>query len=475
MHKYSVVIPFRDRHEHLSVLVPHLRKYAVTHGLDMEIIIVEQNDTLPLRRGALRNEGVRVSTGDIIILHDVDYVPDINTPYWIEGTDVFRAVNQVEFVNMDGSQREEHDVPSGYRHFKKSVDSNFFGGVVCIKKDMFLKINGYNPMFEGWGLEDDDFRERIKSNNLRITSGNGLFRALPHPDSFKNDELFRKNQMLFSNRNSLSTIGMNCGTLEVHNNLEKKQQYDVDTWLEVTKWNIPQPSRTTIPNISTLDYGIFATMENTATDHVQRAVAEGKRWEPDVLALCEKYVKPNSTVVDIGANMGTFTVRLAQLVGSRGVVVAFEPQRIVYQQLCCNIFLNKLKNVFTHQVALGKEYGVVRLTPINYDNGAPGEVRIHGNSGEVVECNALDSYQLKDVSLIKMDVERYEPFVFDGARKTIEENRPVILFELTTLPLPDYPENYILQLLSELNYNVYEISEWGDYLALPVEKDNIGE
>lgn len=472
MHKFSIVIPFRDRHEHLSVLVPHLRNYAKERGISIEIIVVEQNDTNPLRRGALRNEGVRVSTGDIIVLHDVDYLPNINTDYWVEGTDVFRAVNQVEFVKMDGSPRDELDIPSGYRHFKKSVDSNFFGGVLSIKRDVFLKINGYNPLFEGWGLEDDEFRERIILNKLKVASGNGIFSALPHPDSFRNDELFRRNQLIFAHRESVLSIGMNYSTLETHHNDTKASAFDVDVWLEVSKWNIPQPVRTNISNIVSLDYGKFALIENPAVDHVQRSVANGKRWEPEVLALCERYVKPTSTVIDIGANMGTFTVRLAQLVGPEGSVVAFEPQRVIYQQLCCNIFLNQLKNVFTHQVALGKERGVVKLTPINYDNGAPGEVRVFGNEGETVECHSLDSYELRNVSLIKMDVERYEPFVFDGARKTIETNRPVILFEISTIPSTDYPPNYILGILTELNYNIYEVSEWGDYLGIPAEKDD---
>jgi len=152
--------------------------------------------------------------------------------------------------------------------------------------------------------------------------------------------------------------------------------------------------------------------------------------------------------------------------------VAFEPQRIIYQQLCANIFLNKLSNVFTHQLAIGREVGIVSLTPIDYSTGAPGEVRIHGNSGEAVQCVPLDSFELTNVSLIKMDVERYEPFVFDGARKTIEQNRPVILFELTTLPLPDYPPDFVVNMLHSMKYNIYQSSEWGDYLAIPQEKDD---
>jgi len=472
MHKFSVIIPFRDRHEHLSVLVPHLRDFANGRGIEIEIIIAEQSDDEPLRRGALRNEGARVATGDILVLHDVDYLPADDAVYWTENTDVFRPVQRVEFITMDGSQRLDEDVPSGYRHFKKTIDNNFFGGVLCIRADAYRMINGYNPMYRGWGLEDDDFRERIIRSKLRVTSGIGLFRALPHPDSFRNDDLFRQNQTLFQNREAFDNIGMNCGTLIVNTNYEKQKKYGVDKWLEVTQWSIPTLTRANLPNVSFLDYGIFATMENVQLDHVQRAIAQGNRWEPSIMALCEKYAQPNTTVVDIGANMGTFTVRLGQLVGPKGSVIAFEPQRVMYQQMCCNVFLNKLRNVHAHQVAIGKEHGDVYLTPIDYDRGAPGEVRIHGSSGERVSCAPLDDYELRNVSLIKIDVERYEPFVFDGARKTIEENRPVILFELTTLPLPDYPEDYVVRMLSELNYNIYEVSEWGDYLGIPVEKDD---
>jgi len=473
MHKFSVVIPFRDRHDHIKVLVPYLREYAKTNSLDMEIIVVEQNDDLPLRRGALRNEGVRIASNDIIVLHDVDYLPDLDVPYWIEGTDVYRPVRRVEFVEMDGSSRQEENVPAGYRQFKEHTDNNFFGGVLCITKNAFLKINGYNPLFEGWGLEDDEFRERIRRNKLRVTSGMGSFRALPHPDSYKNDELFRKNQVLFANREQLISFGINFGTKKNHFNKEKASQYQVDVWLEVTDWDIVQPIvQTNVKNIHALDYGVFATLDNVTQDHVQRTVVEGRRWEPEILALCEKYVKRDSVVVDIGANMGTFAVRLSQLVGPNGVVVAFEPQRIIYQQLCANIFLNKLSNVFTHQLAIGREVGIVSLTPIDYSTGAPGEVRIHGNSGEAVQCVPLDSFELTNVSLIKMDVERYEPFVFDGARKTIEQNRPVILFELTTLPLPDYPPDFVVNMLHSMKYNIYQSSEWGDYLAIPQEKDD---
>lgn len=474
MPKFSIIIPYRDREEHLKQLVPCLRNHAQTQGLDIEIIIAEQTDNNALRRGALRNEGARISSGDILVFHDVDYLPAPDVLYWPETkADAFRAVRRVNFVNMDGTPRPENDTPAGYRTFKDGIDDNFFGGVVSVIRHVFFAVNGYNPLYIGWGLEDDDFRERIRSVGSNIVDGHGTFNALPHPDSYKNDELFRHNQSLFANREKTVIVGLTNTTVDTKLNESKAQQYGVDKWIEVTNWRIFNPLTVTVKpqKIAKLDYGVFAVLDNVSNDHVQRAVATGQRWEPQIMLLCEKYVRPESTVVDIGANMGTFAVRLSQLVGEKGRVFSFEPQRIIFQQLCANLFLNNIRNVYAFPAAIGEKEKEVILTPIDYNLGAPGEVRIHGTEGEHVQCVSLDSFGLGNVSLIKIDVERYEPFVFDGARHTIENNRPIILFELTTLPLPDYPSDFVLKYLASVEYNVYSTSEWGDYIGIPKEVD----
>jgi len=476
--KYSIIIPFRDRFEHLEKLVPELRSLAEFKNLDFEIIISEQIDDNNLRRGALRNEGARVATGDVFIFHDVDYLPyssyKVTVDYWPGTSDVFRAIQKVKFVNMDGTPRPENDTPTGYRTFKDGIDDNFFGGVLCMTKSAFNKTNGYNPLYEGWGLEDDDFRERIYSSGLKVESGTGTFLALPHPDSYKDDDAFKRNQQLFADREKTKLVGMMNTTVKSVLNLEKAEKHGVDKWVESTDWEVYDPTSYVMhqPRAAQLDYGNFLLLNNVSLDHVQNAVASGNRWEPDIMSLCEKYVKPNTTVVDIGANIGTFTVRLSQLVGPAGVVIAFEPQRYICQQLCANLFLNDIRNVFTYQLAISNKESEVVLTPINYDYGAPGEVRIHGEGGERVKCVPLDMFELTDVSLIKIDVERYEPFVFTGAQNTIETNRPVILFELTTLPLPMFPPDYILDYLKRIQYNVYKVSDQEDYIGLPEERDD---
>ena len=57
MHKLGVIVPYRDREEHLKVFVPHLCEYLTNSGIGFEIIVVEQGDSKPFNRGSLLNLG----------------------------------------------------------------------------------------------------------------------------------------------------------------------------------------------------------------------------------------------------------------------------------------------------------------------------------------------------------------------------------------------------------------------------------
>lgn len=253
--KYSFIICYRDRAEHLKKTVLRLQEafsaYATDH--DYEIIVVEQNDNLKFRRANLLNEGAKVANGDVLIFHDVDYYPEY-VNYWEPGCDVFLPVKRVEFVNMDLSPRDTKDIPGGYRHFKDSVDANFFGGVTAFTKDAFFKINGFSPLFVGWGFEDADLRERIAFHKLSVKrSADNLFYALPHPDSGPSmeDPDFRRNielssQYTFylahgvSNQPSQVTVGVN------------PLFPGVDVWVCASEFDPPRPASHIIA--STFDF-----------------------------------------------------------------------------------------------------------------------------------------------------------------------------------------------------------------------------
>lgn len=179
--KYSIIIPYRDRQEHLQLLIPALQeKFA---GKDFEIIVSEQNDTDNFNLSNTQNIGVQQSTGDVVILHQVDYLPTEDVSYEISDQPVLPARYGI-FVNMDLTRRPMHDIPGGYRNWETGIDEAFYGGVVVMTRDQWDTINGFNPFYKGWGNEDEDLRERLKWAGYKpVRNQNGTFLCLYHQDN----------------------------------------------------------------------------------------------------------------------------------------------------------------------------------------------------------------------------------------------------------------------------------------------------
>ncbi len=85
------------------------------------------------------------------------------------------------------------------------------------------------------------------------------------------------------------------------------------------------------------------------------------RYEPAITALIRTVVRPNDAVVDVGANIGYFSLLSSRAVGPDGRVLAFEPAPMVRTALLANLALNRTRNVTVHDVALGAGDGEVRF------------------------------------------------------------------------------------------------------------------
>jgi FkbM family methyltransferase len=149
---------------------------------------------------------------------------------------------------------------------------------------------------------------------------------------------------------------------------------------------------------------------------------------------------PNPVIFDIGANIGTFTTWMSNAFPT-GKIYAFEPQRSVFQMLCGNISINNLYNVYTHNLALGKENYYVEFDEPNYfaknDYGTFSlvETIIEKTTQEkiIVQVQTLDSFiethKIKSVNLLKIDVEGMDMDVLLGASQTIRKFHPYIFIE----------------------------------------------
>ena len=150
-------------------------------------------------------------------------------------------------------------------------------------------------------------------------------------------------------------------------------------------------------------------------------------------------VRAGTTAIDVGANIGLFTVPLARAVGSRGRVIAIEPDAENLARLEANLRLNRLANVLVERVAAGDRDGEAELhlandpafhsTAVVYDGRGIGRALR-------VPVTRLDTIWMRlgrpAVSVIKIDVEGGEAAVLRGAEALLRETRPALLIEADT-------------------------------------------
>jgi FkbM family methyltransferase len=164
-------------------------------------------------------------------------------------------------------------------------------------------------------------------------------------------------------------------------------------------------------------------------------------------------LKPGMTAVEVGANIGSHTVALANLVGREGRVVAFEPQRAIHQILSANLALNGLDQVEAHWAAAGAQPGEVvidRLDMRSVQNFGGYSIR-NATQGDRVRLLTVDSFQLPACHLIKIDVEGMEAAVIRGAAETMQRCGPVVFCENED----SRTSQELIELLWSLDYDCY--------------------
>jgi len=168
-------------------------------------------------------------------------------------------------------------------------------------------------------------------------------------------------------------------------------------------------------------------------------------WGENSLSLIKEFISVGDTVVDVGANIGTFSVAMAKMVGSQGKVLAYEAQRRVFYNLCSNLLVNGCFNVNAKQCLVGSSPGEARLNMS--DHAAPPDRIINRGGMRFVDAlerphNTYDSQDLINItnldrelmalqscSLIKIDVEGAEALVVQGGAKAIAKHRPILYLE----------------------------------------------
>jgi FkbM family methyltransferase len=201
----------------------------------------------------------------------------------------------------------------------------------------------------------------------------------------------------------------------------------------------------------------------STSDNVCTSLLDSRQYAPAVTSIVKRVLSEGMSFVDIGANIGYFTLLASTIVKDGGSVFAIEPYPYNLKLLNVNLMLNACQNVEVLPFALSDRKGF-----LNYDDSA-------GNSGNVFEIGPTIEYMLdsvlvyavrlddvlmsdQPVDLIKMDIEGAEYLAILGMQKLIKRDQPIIISEFS----PDFlqsvshvsPQDYLSLLLLDETYQL---------------------
>ncbi len=190
---------------------------------------------------------------------------------------------------------------------------------------------------------------------------------------------------------------------------------------------------------------------------LQRECYYFNTFELFVSNFIKSVLKDGDKVIDIGANIGYYTLICSRLVGSKGHVFAFEPSSKFYGQLEQNIALNGLKNISTYKLAVGCDNSPQTLmTGSQSASIVLGDPKKEQVTSEVVDSTTLDQFiaqQNYSIKLLKVDVDGWDYNVLLGATNLLREIRPFVIVEVIDWGITT--PSHIFHFLKEHNYDVF--------------------
>ena len=195
----------------------------------------------------------------------------------------------------------------------------------------------------------------------------------------------------------------------------------------------------------------FSLYVSAGDQAVGAEILRTRNYEPYVSDEFRRVLKPGMTVLDIGANIGFYTLLAASIVGPEGCCLAVEPNVRNVKLLAASKAANQFSCITVYEGAATREWGLLFLNT-NHSNGVVSQAT--GNIGDLISREVVMGMKLDDLvasrrrlDVIKIDVEGAEYAALSGAAAAIDKHRPVIFSEFSPPALPQIsgaqPEEYL--------------------------------
>jgi FkbM family methyltransferase len=239
--------------------------------------------------------------------------------------------------------------------------------------------------------------------------------------------------------------------------------------LDKQTYPTPVTIRFSADDLRIVNVGSFQLVLDKADLAVSTSISFDKTYEKHVRSFTELFLKPGMYAIDIGANIGFYSMLFASIVGPSGKVFAFEPNTENCRLVLLSKNLNRFDQLQLFAFALTNFTGTVFFSPHIGSNGGllPTISDTLSNPNcLVVPCTRLDTVIDEKVDLIKADIEGAEYLALSGGESLIRRHRPVIISEFS------------LEMLSRVsNISGKDYLQWmmaDSYRAFVLERDNTG-
>jgi len=212
---------------------------------------------------------------------------------------------------------------------------------------------------------------------------------------------------------------------------------------------------TDVPQLDAIDFEGLKLFPWRGDNLIGDLIKATGKYEAYMLPLFVNSVPVGGTVLDIGANIGVYTLSAARKAGKRGRVLAIEPVARNVQSLCAGILGNGFENVSVLPVAASAASGVVPM--LRRSDSSNGIVDAHAATHATASCvpsQRLDFLLagLESLDVIKIDVEGHEPIAWQGIESLVRKHKPRVFAEFNPVAIRNHsrvpPEQFLEVLLS---------------------------
>ncbi len=189
-------------------------------------------------------------------------------------------------------------------------------------------------------------------------------------------------------------------------------------------------------------------------------IRAGIYWEKWMFNYIKNLYKPGSNMIDAGANIGTTSLLMSDVVTEGNKIYSFEPlfYDLTYKNVLDN---NKKETIKVYNVALGNTRNTIPFKQISIETranfGATSLLENVEDKSNIIDVYPIDYFNFQNVSLIKIDVEGMEMSVLEGMINLIRNNLPSILIE--THQINSFKNSDIFTELKTLGYSITQLSD----------------